>query len=95
MFALNLPAGRAQRPGAGRRLPANSESAHAGVKRCCGARSRPAHGKSGSPGQPVIARAPIHSAMATIITFSVSDTKPSGTFDPPPTQAHFSSRLSI
>ena len=38
---------------------------------------------------------PIQSAIATIITFSVSDTKPSGTFELPPTQAHFSSRLSI
>ena len=36
----------------------------------------------------------IHSAIATIITFSVSETKPRGTFDDPPTQAHFSSRFS-
>ena len=36
----------------------------------------------------------IQIAIATIITFSVSDTKPSGTFDDPPTQAHLSSRLS-
>ena len=36
----------------------------------------------------------IHSAIATIIRFSVSDTKPSGTLLPPPTQAHFSSRRS-
>ncbi len=40
-------------------------------------------------------RMPIHSAIATIITFSVSETKPSGTLLFPPTQAHFSSRCSI
>ena len=39
--------------------------------------------------------ASIHAAIATIIRFSVGETKPSGTFDEPPTQAHFSSRLSI
>ena len=32
--------------------------------------------------------------MATIIRFSVSEIAPSGTSEPPPTQAHFSSRLS-
>src|SRR3546814_15108090 len=37
----------------------------------------------------------IHSAIATIITFSVSETKPSGTLLLPPTQAHLMSRLSI
>ena len=40
----------------------------------------------------------IHSiqiAMPTIATFSVSHMKPSGTLLLPPTQAHFSSRLSI
>lgn len=37
----------------------------------------------------------IHSAIATIIRFSVSEMKPSGTLLSPPTQAHFSSRLSI
>jgi len=36
----------------------------------------------------------IHSAMAIIMRFSVSETKPSGTLLDPPTQAHFSSRLS-
>ena len=36
----------------------------------------------------------IHSAIAIIMRFSVSDTKPSGTLLDPPTQAHFSSRLS-
>jgi len=35
----------------------------------------------------------IHSAIATIITFSVSERKPSGTRLEPPTQAHFSSRF--
>ena len=40
-------------------------------------------------------RASIHTAIATIITFSVSETNPSGTLLLPPTQAHFSSRLSI
>ena len=39
--------------------------------------------------------ASIHTAMAIIIRFSVSDTNPSGTLLSPPTQAHFSSRLSI
>lgn len=37
----------------------------------------------------------IHSAIAIIITFSVSDTNPSGTLLSPPTQAHLSSRLSM
>src|SRR6218665_2732893 len=37
----------------------------------------------------------IHSAIATIITFSVSETKPSGTLLLPPTHAHLMSRLSI
>ena len=37
----------------------------------------------------------IHSAIATIIRFSVSETKPSGTLLLPPTQAHLMSRLSI
>ena len=36
----------------------------------------------------------IQIAIATIMTFSVSETKPSGTLLLPPTQAHFSSRLS-
>ncbi len=36
----------------------------------------------------------IQTAMATIITFSVSETKPSGTLLDPPTQAHLISRLS-
>lgn len=31
--------------------------------------------------------------VTTIITFSVSETKPSGTLEPPPTQAHLSSRF--
>lgn len=39
--------------------------------------------------------ASIHSAIAIIIRFSVSDMKPSGTLLSPPTQAHLSSRLSI
>lgn len=39
-------------------------------------------------------RTAIHTPIATIIRFSVSDTKPSGTLLLPPTQAHFSSRLS-
>ncbi len=34
-------------------------------------------------------------AMPIIIRFSVRLTKPSGTFELPPTQAHFSSRLSM
>jgi hypothetical protein len=34
-------------------------------------------------------------AMPTIIRFSVSDTKPSGTLLAPPTQAHFSYRVSV
>ena len=38
---------------------------------------------------------PLKTAIATIITFSVSETKPRGTLVSPPTQAHFSSRLSI
>lgn len=42
----------------------------------------------------VAGAATIHSAIATIITFSVNDRKPSGTLLSPPTQAHFSSRLS-
>ena len=37
----------------------------------------------------------IQIAIATIIRFSVSEMKPSGTLLSPPTQAHFSSRLSI
>ena len=37
----------------------------------------------------------IQSAMPIIITFSVSETKPSGTLLSPPTQAHFSSRRSM
>ena len=37
----------------------------------------------------------IHTAIPIIITFSVSDRKPSGTLLDPPTQAHFSSRRSI
>src|SRR3546814_18588241 len=37
----------------------------------------------------------IHSAIATIITFSVSETKPKGTLLLQPTQAHLISRLSI
>jgi fatty-acyl-CoA synthase len=37
----------------------------------------------------------IHSAIAIIIRFSVSETKPSGTLLEPPTQAHLSSRRSI
>ena len=37
----------------------------------------------------------IQTAMPIIMRFSVSDTKPSGTLLSPPTQAHFSSRLSI
>jgi hypothetical protein len=36
----------------------------------------------------------IQRAMATIITFSVSETNPSGTLLDPPTQAHLMSRLS-
>ena len=36
----------------------------------------------------------IHSAMPTIMMFSISETKPSGTLLDPPTHAHFSSRLS-
>jgi len=38
--------------------------------------------------------ASIQIAIATIIRFSVSEMKPSGTLLPPPTQAHLSSRLS-
>ena len=41
------------------------------------------------------ARRGIYSPMKIIIKFSVSDTNPNGTFEPPPTQAHFSSRLSM
>lgn len=37
----------------------------------------------------------IHSAIAIIIRFSVSERKPSGTLLDPPTQAHLSSRLSM
>lgn len=40
------------------------------------------------------APAAIHTAIAIIIRFSVSEMKPSGTLLDPPTQAHFSSRLS-
>jgi hypothetical protein len=36
----------------------------------------------------------IHPAMTTIMTFSSSDTKPSGTLEFPPTHAHFRSRFS-
>lgn len=39
-------------------------------------------------------RKAIHTPIATIMRFSVCDTKPSGTLLLPPTQAHFSSRLS-
>lgn len=42
-----------------------------------------------------IAFTSIHSAIPTIIRFSVRETKPNGTLELPPTQAHFSSRLSI
>lgn len=42
-----------------------------------------------------VTSASIQSAIATIIRFSVSETKPSGTLEFPPTQAHLSSRLSI
>ena len=41
------------------------------------------------------ASASIHTAIPTIIRFSVRETKPNGTLELPPTQAHFSSRLSI
>lgn len=37
----------------------------------------------------------IHTAIAIIIRFSVSDRKPSGTLLDPPTQAHFNARPSI
>ena len=37
----------------------------------------------------------IQTAIPIIIRFSVSEMKPSGTLLDPPTQAHFSSRLSI
>lgn len=37
----------------------------------------------------------IQAAIAIIIRFSVSDTKPSGTLVAPPTQAHFNSRRSM
>lgn len=40
-------------------------------------------------------RAIIHTAIAIMNRFSVSETKPSGTLLLPPTHAHFSSRLSI
>jgi hypothetical protein len=40
-------------------------------------------------------RATIQTAIPIIITFSVSDRKPSGTLLDPPTQAHLSSRRSI
>jgi hypothetical protein len=36
----------------------------------------------------------IHIAIAIMPRFSVSETKPSGTFDDPATHAHFSSRRS-
>ncbi len=36
----------------------------------------------------------IQTAITTIITFSVSEMNPNGTLELPPTQAHFSSRLS-
>lgn len=42
-----------------------------------------------------ISIASIHTAMPTIIRFSVRETKPRGTLDDPPTQAHLSSRRSI
>ena len=45
-------------------------------------------------GRPNAASA-IHTAMATIIRFSVSETNPRGTLLDPPTQAHLSSRLSM
>lgn len=35
----------------------------------------------------------IQTAMPIIMIFSVSDTNPSGTFELPPTHAHFKSRL--
>ena len=54
--------------------------------------SRPLHPRV-STGQNT-SRTIITTAMPIIIRFSVSDTKPRGTFEPPPTQAHFSSRLS-
>ncbi len=41
------------------------------------------------------ALAGIQRPMRIIIRFSVSEMKPSGTLLPPPTQAHFSSRLSM
>ena len=62
-----------------------------------GAESRPRHlpiSRDGEENSSHI-RASIHTAMAIIIRFSVRDTKPSGTLESPPTQAHFSSRLSI
>lgn len=37
----------------------------------------------------------IQTAIAIMPRFSVSETKPSGTFDEPPTQAHFKSRPSM
>ena len=37
----------------------------------------------------------IQTAMATIITFSVRETKPSGTLLSPPTQAHLRERFSM
>ena len=41
-----------------------------------------------------IVRHNIHPAIAIIMTFSVNETKPSGTLLAPPTQAHLRSRLS-
>lgn len=37
----------------------------------------------------------IQTAMQIMMRFSVSETKPSGTFEFPPTQAHFNSRRSM
>lgn len=45
--------------------------------------------------QPANQSPDIHSPMPAIIMFSLRDIAPSGTFDPPPIQAHFSSRLSM
>jgi len=47
------------------------------------------------PGHTPSARNPIQNPMSIIIRFSVNEMKPRGTFDSPPTQAHFSSRLSM
>lgn len=79
----------------------NDRIIHGAVKQVC---TFSVGGDGGCGGGPPRSQCPmpipaglksIQSAMAIIIRFSVSETKPNGTLLSPPTQAHFNSRRSI